>query len=118
MAHPTLSIALATDGVIAMSPEAFEPEAAAAFRKWFEERSTPVHFVGPLIPDGDKAEAQEKSQSPLSKDIQAFLDRQLQMRGENSVLYVRSDLLGSTHSVLTVGSHVDFFWIYILSPPP
>ena len=86
------SILLQTDGVIAMGPEALEPDCAAAFRKWLGERSTPVYFAGPLLPEGEGAAAAEKGQSPLGIEIQAFLDRELQTRGENSILYVSSRL--------------------------
>lgn len=75
-----------------MGPEALEPEGAAAFRKWLGERSTMVYFAGPLLPEGEGAAALEKGQSPLCLEIQAFLDRELQTRGENSVLYVSVDL--------------------------
>ncbi len=75
-----------------MGPEALEPEAAAAFRKWLGERSVPVYFAGPLLPEGEKAATAEKGQSPLGLEIQAFLDGELQTRGENSVLYVSANL--------------------------
>ncbi|KAM5530977.1 hypothetical protein V8D89_015359 [Ganoderma adspersum] len=79
---------LKTDGVISMGPEALEPEPAAALRKWLGELSTPIYFAGPLLPEGERAATAEKEQSPLGSEIQAFLDRELQTRGENSVLYI------------------------------
>ena len=78
-----------------MGPEALEPESAAALRKWLRELSTPVYFAGPLLPEGERAAIAEKEQSPLGLEIQAFLDRELQTRGENSVLYVSTELCPS-----------------------
>ncbi|KAI0775764.1 UDP-Glycosyltransferase/glycogen phosphorylase [Trametes elegans] len=85
-AHDVL---LKTDGVLSMSPESLEPEEATeAFRKWLGDLGKKVYFTGPLIPDGKKADAGEESESPFAQQIQAFLDRELQERGEKSVLYI------------------------------
>ncbi|KAI0630403.1 UDP-Glycosyltransferase/glycogen phosphorylase [Trametes polyzona] len=80
---------LKTDGVLAMSPEDLEPkESVDAFRQWLGGLGKKVYFTGPLIPDGRKADIEEERVSPLGQQIHTFLDRQLQEKGEHSVLYI------------------------------
>lgn len=72
-----------------MSPAALEPkEAVVAFRQWLGGLGKKVYFAGPLVPEGANADAGEKTGSPVALQIQAFLDRQLQEKGQHSVLYV------------------------------
>lgn len=83
------SLLLKTDAVIAMSPAALEPEeAVVAFRQWLGSLGKKVYFAGPLVPEGANADSGEKAGSPVALQIQTFLDRQLQEKGQHSVLYV------------------------------
>ncbi|KAI0675345.1 UDP-Glycosyltransferase/glycogen phosphorylase [Trametes maxima] len=82
-------ILLKTDGVLSMSPEALEPaESTSAFRRWLGDLGKKVYFTGPLVPDGKKADTGEERVSPTAQQIHDFLDRELQEKGEHSVLYI------------------------------
>ena len=73
-----------------MGPEALDPEeSSSALRQWLNGLGKSVYFSGPLLPDGKKAAAEEQRASPLGEKTIAFLDRELQEKGEKSVLYVR-----------------------------
>ncbi|KAJ8469425.1 hypothetical protein ONZ51_g8997 [Trametes cubensis] len=80
---------LETDGVLLMGPEALDPEeSSSALRQWLNGLGKSVYFSGPLLPDGKKAAAEEQRASPLGEKTIAFLDRELQEKGEKSVLYI------------------------------
>ncbi len=78
-----------TDGVFIVTSESYEPEAVVTLRGWYKDLSKPAHIVGPLLPSGTRALAEEKQQSPLAQAIETFLDETLQTSGKQSLLYVR-----------------------------
>ncbi|KAI0329394.1 UDP-Glycosyltransferase/glycogen phosphorylase [Cubamyces sp. BRFM 1775] len=82
-------VLLETDGVILMSPEALDPEeSSSSCRQWLNSVGKSVYFTGPLLPDGKKAALEEQRASPVAEKISAFLDRELEEKGEKSVLYI------------------------------
>ena len=72
------------------SSEAYEPDATAAIRAWFEKTERQAYAVGPLLPFASKVVAveNEKRQSNESMEIQTLLDKTLERKGEKSLLYV------------------------------
>ncbi|EIN06342.1 UDP-Glycosyltransferase/glycogen phosphorylase [Punctularia strigosozonata HHB-11173 SS5] len=79
----------ACDGVIHITAEEYEPVYAAAFDKWLgPERKS--YVLGPLLADskGEAAKAGELVQSAKAKEIQEFLNKNLDTHGVRSVLYV------------------------------
>ncbi|OBZ67123.1 Anthocyanidin 3-O-glucosyltransferase [Grifola frondosa] len=85
MAQGTLE---ASDGVLLLSAEAYEPECVAAVREWFAQTSRSVTVCGPLLPSGKNAAAHEKQQSSEGSEIQKFLDSILESHGAHSLLYI------------------------------
>ncbi|RPD63794.1 UDP-Glycosyltransferase/glycogen phosphorylase [Lentinus tigrinus ALCF2SS1-6] len=79
-----------TDGAILFTPESYEPEAVAAFRRWFAETGRPAYASGPLLPSASKEAANEteKKLSKESPEIQDFLDVTLKTDGKKSLLYI------------------------------
>jgi len=78
------------DGVVATTPEAFEPEGAAGFRDWLTGDGKSIHIVGPLIPISADAHAiaGEAEQSAASGEIKTFMDNVLKSHGPRSLLYI------------------------------
>ncbi|KAI0633272.1 UDP-Glycosyltransferase/glycogen phosphorylase [Trametes polyzona] len=85
---PAYDSILLSDGLFLVTPESYEPEAVAALRGWLKESTKPTYVIGPLLPTGGRAAAEEKLQSPEAQAIVAFLDNTLSASGERSVLYI------------------------------
>lgn len=80
------------DGVIAVSPEVYEPEGTAQVRKWMQGTNRDAWCLGPSLPE-QKNHRQEgsKAETTLSEnagEMEVFMDRILKERGEHSLLYV------------------------------
>ena len=81
----------ASDGLFMFTPTSYEPEAVAAAKGWFAETGRPAYAVGPLLPSASKATAaaNEQKQSAESSQILEFMDANLKISGEKSLVYVR-----------------------------
>ncbi|KAL1948023.1 hypothetical protein VTO73DRAFT_12098 [Trametes versicolor] len=90
-----------TDGVITFDAAGYHPEATAAFRDWFSETSRRVYFAGPLV-------AMRRAEEQDRDGVLAFLDTQLESRGERCVVYISFGSLfwpsdpAKFHAVLSV----------------
>ncbi|KAI0644654.1 UDP-Glycosyltransferase/glycogen phosphorylase [Trametes meyenii] len=79
----------ATDGILLLTAEPYEPGAVEAVRKWFGETGRPTYVTGPLLPPPSSAAAEnEKKQSKQATEIGEFLDLTLSTFGEKSLLYI------------------------------
>ncbi len=76
------------DGLITFDAADYHPQATAAVRQHFAEKSRTAFYAGPLMPSGAQAAAKEKINSENGGEIMAFLDEKLKSAGEHSVLYV------------------------------
>ncbi|EJD00706.1 UDP-Glycosyltransferase/glycogen phosphorylase [Fomitiporia mediterranea MF3/22] len=76
-----------SDGVINNSSRIYERDAINKVQEWFGTR--PVLAVGPLSPPTTSIEIElEKSKSPITSDVENFLDCALNKYGPNSVVYI------------------------------
>nr|VWP02307.1 Trihydroxynaphthalene reductase (EC (T3HN reductase) [Ganoderma boninense] len=80
----------ASDGLFMFTPTSYEPEAVAAAKGWFAETGRPAYAVGPLLPSASKATAaaNEQKQSAESSQILEFMDANLKISGEKSLIYI------------------------------
>ncbi|TCD70764.1 hypothetical protein EIP91_001793 [Steccherinum ochraceum] len=74
------------DGVIATSPEAYEPAATAQLRTWMKDTERDFFCLGPMqaLRDGSKRLAAETG----AEGIVSFMNRILSERGEKSILFI------------------------------
>ncbi|KIJ28135.1 glycosyltransferase family 1 protein [Sphaerobolus stellatus SS14] len=91
----TQSFVSAADGIISPGTSAFEVESLTAWKKWQSERGKEFYIVGPLLPidsetnaSGMLAKENEKASSDKGQEIEAFLEKALQERGEHSLFYI------------------------------
>ena len=83
------SLLTSCDGCLVSSSPLFEPpEAIAAVKRWFEERSCKAYVMGPMTAEGSDAFSVEKKQSPQAVEIDNFMQRIHQSHGPQSMLYV------------------------------
>jgi len=97
------------DGVITQTSEAYEPEALSAVRTWLNASNKTVHCIGPLIPLPDanvNFASGEAKQSKDAEELQAFMDKVLTIRGEQSLLFIS---FGS----LFCPKHMDIVWAFL-----
>lgn len=73
-------------------PECFQPEAIQVMRDWFGRTNRKVIALGPFLPTGAQATANELLQSPMAAEIMSFLDQVVTSHGKKSLLYVRACL--------------------------
>ena len=85
------------DGMIFVSPEAYEPVALAHTKEWLSDSGRHAWAIGPLLPPSASNEAiqGEASQSQDFAKIQQFMQDALSTHGERSMLYVRSTIASS-----------------------
>ncbi|KAH8085453.1 hypothetical protein BXZ70DRAFT_561619 [Cristinia sonorae] len=81
-----------SDGMLIMTPEAYEPAAVAATKEWFAESKRPVWAVGPLI-----SSVTTRNEGTMSgKDVRSesvdtvtkFMDDTLATHGERTMIYI------------------------------
>lgn len=78
------------DGFIVPTFEAFEPaKSIQAIQDFLDLTSRKMYTVGPLLPSsGENASENELRQSAQAKEIEAFMEETLRVRGEKSLVYV------------------------------
>ncbi|GJJ06840.1 hypothetical protein Clacol_001036 [Clathrus columnatus] len=82
-----------SDGIIALGNAAFDPEACAAYRRWFAPR--PAYIIGPLLPEepsiDDRLSESQKELTASSNgvEIKLFLDTVWETYRDRSLLYAR-----------------------------
>ncbi|KAJ3758933.1 hypothetical protein EV360DRAFT_42892 [Lentinula raphanica] len=78
------------DGVVCVSTNAYEPEAAAAAKEWFASMGKAWYTVGPLSIFAPSVKSLEPA-APVSETdirVKAFLDRIEEEFGDKSLLYI------------------------------
>lgn len=104
------------DGLITVSPEAYEPEGTAQVQKWMRGTNRDAWCLGPLLP-AQKNDEGLKAETKLSEnalEIEHFMDKILKERGENSLLYVGPCAACHT-AMLLMASSLDFIRFYLLA---
>ncbi|KAI0630196.1 UDP-Glycosyltransferase/glycogen phosphorylase [Trametes polyzona] len=77
-----------TEGVITFDAYDYQPRATAALQEYYARDSRRAVYAGPLVPAGEKAVSGEMVQSRDGGATMAFLDKQLKLSGERSVVYI------------------------------
>lgn len=70
------------------STEFVEPGAVEGIKAWFAQTSRPAFAFAPLHPKGEHAVQQEKKQATNADEIESFLSKIFDARGELSMVYV------------------------------
>ncbi|KAL7281208.1 hypothetical protein ACG7TL_004516 [Trametes sanguinea] len=95
------------DGVFAVTPTSYEPEAVASMRKWLNGLSKSLYVVGPFLASGTQAAKYEQQQSAQAPEIVAFLNQTLKTAGERSLLYI------SFGSVFWPAKSPEMLWAFL-----
>ncbi|KAF8572743.1 glycosyltransferase family 1 protein [Ramaria rubella] len=79
------------DGFLAVSSTVYEPESLDGMRSWLSETNRSIYAIGPLTPPDSLSESSKKLEMEASvngDEFQVFLDKQLKMYGDKSIIYI------------------------------
>ena len=94
-----------SDGIIHSTSHHYEGGALEGWRDWLKDK--PIYAIGPISSPPTLEELKvEMASSPISSEVEEFLNRAHDTHGPNSVLYVRVPHSDSwtivRHSLLTI----------------
>ena len=94
-----------SDGIIHSTSHHYEGGALEGWRDWLKDK--PIYAIGPISSPPTLEELKvEMASSPISSEVEEFLNRAHDTYGPNSVLYVRVSHSDSwtivSHSLLTI----------------